>query len=125
MNRCELRDQTVVHNEPGTKKAQTVKTHERTDTDRHAAGPERTNGLVIRGLWSAADSRALRLACSLMTLTHLSPQCPFSPREKLTDKHTGHTHGHCQPNTFPFDLTLEGTENKKGYIDEADILRNS
>lgn len=40
-NSSELRDQTVLHNEVGTKKAQIVETHERTDTDRHAAGPER------------------------------------------------------------------------------------
>jgi len=29
----------VVNNKPGTKKIQTVATHKRTDTDRHAAGP--------------------------------------------------------------------------------------
>ncbi len=77
------------------------------------------SGLVIRGLWSAADSRALRLACSLMTLTHLSPQCPFPPREKHTDKHTGHTRTlstqYRHSSSVPFELTLEGTENKKDH----------
>ncbi len=65
-NRSEFRDQTVLYNEAGTKKAQIVETHERTDTDRHAAGPERAK----RSCYKRAVVRSRQQGPSISLLTN-------------------------------------------------------